>query len=451
MVGCTATFSFFPVQEFPSARELLGDLVSRESHTPQGERALAEYIAQLAERWGLGVVGIHEYPAGVPFAELYPPPLNVTIDINSENTAKPGEMLWFGHFDSIDPRTHYPPEYQGDPYMLTLDRNDPDVVKGLKSADMAAGIVSKFQAAWQLKQLRSHIRHSVRILLVGGEEGQSHGIYAALNKHDNLVEGAQCAVSTDIEVGTKIDDVPLICIGRPGRIGLRLIVKGKGMHTGAACTANPAKLVSVRQAIIQLALPEIRFPQREEEHFRALMPRTAAVARDWQPGNPETRTGARQENMSVPGAATIDIDVVNGNPALSPADIISIIHEEIDRKLYEFGITDTDVVEFRGESERRTPHLKPYLDHPDHTWVKTVASCMHATTGVQPMIKAGKGTADEGAVVHAMGIPTVILPPICEGEHTHYERVRLSSIDRNAATLRKLALLEDPLTHVDYR
>ncbi|OIO53501.1 hypothetical protein AUJ46_04860 [Candidatus Peregrinibacteria bacterium CG1_02_54_53] len=435
--------------EFPFASGLLGDLVSRESHTPHGERAIAEYIAQLAKRWNLGVVNVHEYPDDAPFADLDPPPLNVTIDINSENIAKPGEILEFGHFDSIDPATHYPPEYQGDPYQLILDRNDRDIAHGLKSADMAAGIVSMLLAAWQIKEHRSAMRHSVRILLVGGEEGQSHGIYAALDSHNNLAAGARAAISTDIEVGTQIDDVPLICIGRPGRIGLRLIVKGKGMHVGKACGAHPTELVAYREAAVKLALHDITFPQREEEHFRALMPKTAAVARDWRPGNPEKRTEVTQQNMSVPGAATIDIDVVNGNPALSSADIIDIIREGIDRKLREFGITSANVFEFRGESGRRTPHLKPYLEHPDHTWVKTVAECMSSTTGVRPMIKAGKGTADEGAVVHGMGIPTVILPPICEGEHTADECVRISSIERNARTLAALPFLEGPLTHVE--
>ncbi|MFH1444530.1 MAG: M20/M25/M40 family metallo-hydrolase [Candidatus Peregrinibacteria bacterium] len=439
------------MQEFPSSRELLGDLVTRESHTPQGERALAEYLAQFAEQWDLGAVNIHGYPPDAKFADLTPPPINVTIDINPDNTARPGEMLWFGHFDSIDPRTHYPPEYQGDAYQLTLDRNDPDVAKGLKSADMAAGIVSMLQAARQLRQDRSRIRHSVRILLVGGEEGQSHGIYAALDGHNNLVGGAHCAVSTDIAVGTKINDPPLLCIGRSGRVGLRLVVKGEGMHGGNASSADPLSLVTIRAAIVTLALPHIAFPQREEEHFRTLMPPTNAVVRDVHTGDPETRGTVRQENMSVPSLETIDIDVINSNPALDPATIIDIVRRGVDAALQKENIRDPDIVTYHREPGRETPFLKPYMEHPDHTWVKTVAQCMETTDGVRPLIKGGKGTADEGAVVHAMQIPTVILPPICEGEHTHYERVRLSSMDRNAATLRKLALLEDPLTHVNYR
>ncbi|MDO8468198.1 MAG: M20/M25/M40 family metallo-hydrolase [Candidatus Peribacter sp.] len=438
------------MQEFPSARELLGDLVSRQSHTPEGERSLAEYLAQFAERWGLGTVGIHPYPPSAKFADATPPPVNVTIDVNPEGTAGPGDMLWFGHFDSIDPRTHYPVGYQGDPYQLTLERGDDDIARGLKSADMGAGIVSMLTAAWQLKQDRSRIRHSVRILLVGGEEGQSHGIYAALDPHHNLVGNARCAVSTDIEVGTKIDDPPLICVGRPGRLGLRLVIKGKGMHGGNASAADPLSLVTTRAAIITLALPHIEFPQREEEHFRTLMPPTRAVVRDVHTGDPETRGTVRQGNMSVPSLETIDIDVINGNPALDPASIIDVVRRGVDAALQKKKIRDPDAVTYLGEPGRLTPSIKPYLDHPNHTWVQTVANCMEASSGVRPVIKAGKGTADEGALVDAMHIPTVILPPICEDEHTQDERVRVSSIVRNTATLRELAFVDHPLTHVDY-
>lgn len=399
------------VQEFPSVRGLLGDFVARESHTPAGERALAEYIADFAKKWDLGAVGVHAYPQGAKFADLTPPPINVTVDINPEQKVRSGEMLWFGHFDSIDPATHYPPEYRGDPYQLTLDRDDPDIACGLKTADMAAGLVSMLHAAWRLRQERERIQHTVRILLVGGEEGQSHGIYAALDPHRNLAGDARSAISTDIEVGTQIDDAPLLCIGRPGRVGLRLVVKGEGMHAGSACTADPRRLVSYREAIVRLCLHDIGFPQRDEPHFRALMPQTAAVARDWRAGDPATRTQTPQENMSVPRTATIDIDVINGNPALDPAAIIDILRRAIDETLKKARIHDPDVVTYLGEPGRQTPFLKPYLEHPDHTWVQTVAQCMQTAGGVHPRIAGGKGTADEGAVVHAMHIPTVILPP----------------------------------------
>ncbi|MDD5751358.1 MAG: M20/M25/M40 family metallo-hydrolase [Candidatus Peribacteraceae bacterium] len=434
--------------EFPSTIELLGELVSKESHTPAGQRAIAESIAQFARHWDLGAVQVHPYPSDAAFADLSPPPVNVTIDINTENRAHPGEMLWFGHFDSIDPKTHYPSDYQGNPYQLTLDRDDADIARGLKSADMAAGIVSMLRAAWQLRTCRSHVRHSIRILLVGGEEGQSHGIFAALKEENNLVRGARCAISTDIEVGTNINDPPLICIGRPGRVGLRLVVKGKGMHAGNVHTTRSTELVSTREALVRLCLQDVIFPQRDEQHFRDLMPPTTAVAKDWRAGDPETE---RLENMSVPHIASIDVDVINSNPALNPASIIAIIRRNIDAMLQEHGIHDPDVVTYLWEPGRRTPFIKPYLEYPDHTWVQTVEKCMQTSCGIKPLVKAGKGTADSGAVVHGAGISTVILPPICEGEHTAKEGVRPSSIDRNAATLKELALYPAPLTHVEYR
>ncbi|MDD4628070.1 MAG: M20/M25/M40 family metallo-hydrolase [Candidatus Peribacteraceae bacterium] len=434
--------------EFPSARELLGELVARESHTPKGARALAEFIENFARHWDLGAVTVHPYPPNAEFAEQMPPPVNMTIDINPENTVQPGEMLWYGHYDSIDPKTNYLPGYQGDPYQLTLDRNDPDIAGGLKSADQAAGLTSMLLAAQQLRAHRSSIRHSARCLLVPGEEGQSHGIYAALDPQNNLVSGSRCAISTDIEVGTNINDPPLICIGRPGRVGLRLVVKGKGMHTGNVHKADPMELVSTREALVRLCLKDIIFPQRDEQHFRDLMPPTSAVAKDWRAGDPNA---AKQENMSIPHIAIIDVDVINGNPALDPASIIAIIRSAVDETLQRHGIDDPNVVTYLKEPGRRTPFIKPYLEHPDHTWVKTVMKCMQTSSGIKPLVKSGNGTAESGVIAHLAGISTVILPPICEGEHTENERVRLSSIVRNAATLKELALHPAPLTHVDYR
>jgi len=142
---------------------------------------------------------------------------------------------------------------------------------------------------------------------------------------------------------------------------------------------------------------------------------------------------------------------VTANPELDPARTIDIIRRAIDQVLQEYGIRDPDVVTYLGEPGRLTRPIKPYLEHPNHTWVQTVAHCMEASSGVRPAIKAGKGTADEGVLVHAKQIPTVILPPICEDEHKEQERVRLSSIERNAATLRELAFVDHPLTHVEYR
>jgi len=173
--------------------------------------------------------------------------------------------------------------------------------------------------------------------------------------------------------------------------------------------------------------------------------------RDWRPGDPETRGEDRQENMSVPSVGTIDIDVLNGNPELDPATIIAILRRAIDQTLQINGIHEPDVVTFYSEPGRKTPAIRPYLDYPDHTWVQTVSACMQKVIGQPPVIKAGKGTADEGALVHEMNIPTVILPPICQGEHTKDERVRLSSIDQNANVLVQLAQVDHPLTYVQYQ
>lgn len=429
-----------PELPFPSTVDLLTELVGRESHTPEGQWKIAQYLAQFGERWGLGVTRVHPYPPRAEFAELDPPPCNVTMDINPQGKEGAGELVVFGHFDSIDPAENYPKTYQGNPYQLGPRGSDPDVYGGLKSADMAAGLVSMLLAAQELSQQCTKVRHSVRFLFVGGEEGQSHGIYAALNPQHNLFEGAKAGLSMDVAVGSSLKDSPCVCIGRPGRIGLRLSVTGDAMHVGRYTPERSMRLASSRAGLVQVAIPQLEFPARDESHFQKHMPESFAIVRGW--------GGRKSQAMNPPDRGDIDIDVVYGNPGLNVTTIIELVRHQVERFLHSYAALEHgERLVISSEPGRRTPFIPPYLEHPNHTFVRNALRAVQEANGKTPVeVRVGRGTEDAGVVVHGMHIPVCTIPPTCEGEHTADEAVSVSSIDRNANAIVNLVTQREPLT-----
>ena len=86
--------------EFPSTREILGEMVGMRSYTPMGRRSIAEYIVQFAQRWSLGDAQLVEFPKGARGAEQHPRPCNVVIDIGK---GRDETVLFHGHFDKVPP------------------------------------------------------------------------------------------------------------------------------------------------------------------------------------------------------------------------------------------------------------------------------------------------------------------------------------------------------------
>ncbi len=419
--------------EFPNTRSILASCVARESYTPPGARRMAEYLESFSNEWKLGETHLVDFPKGFPFAHVRPTPCNVYIDIPP--TQPGGEwMLWLNHFDSIDPTGHYP--VGRDPLELTTEPGDSDLCYGLKCNDPMGGVVAMLVAAHLLQQ-RNERRHGVRMLLVCGEEDQSQGVHAALSQ--NLVDDRiTCLVGTDILVGDTLQGPARLGIGRPGRVGLQVNIEGVDMHAGDYSDDKYPQLASTREAWINLALPTIQFPERPEQHYQQYMPRSRCTISQWSSG--------KTHGLSVAKEATVNVDVIYGNPELDEVVIKAAVRDALQRTLQDHNIREPDdVMTVVREPGRKMDFTKPYLEAPNSPLVQTCLNIMRQRLG-EVVLCAAKGTADEPVVVHRKRIPGVIIAPRGRGEHTDGECVSLKSIDETAAVLADLACHDGPLT-----
>lgn len=422
--------------EFPSTRQLLSEFVGMESHSLEGQRqkanALYSFIYNSDISDGVRLV---EYLQTGQDSRLHPPQANVVFDIKGP----PGSdtILWLGHYDTVSPKHYASGE---NPYQLTPDRVRPSVYHGLGTYDMLGGVVSFLVAAHRICAERSNLRHNIRCLLVGLEEKQSQGIHAALNSPDNIVGDINCCVSTDIPAYASLDDSPALCIGRPGRTGLRITVEGTQMHAGQYRDEKFSELVSTRTGLCMLHLPKIRFPECQEPHFRELMPPSICTLANWYSENPGS--------LSVPHRAHIDVNVLYSNPALDDVDISEHVRKELAMLLAREGIYDEKAVSVMLEPGRVTPFTRPYLEQPDHPFVQTTLGLMRRHFGQAVSIKAASGTADEPIIANSRHVPTVIIPPRGQNEHVPGECVDIDSIEHQIVpTLVDMAFLDQPFRY----
>jgi hypothetical protein len=411
--------------EFPSVREILGMLVEKRSYTPRGQRDIAEEIVQFANRWSLGDARLVEFPPAAKFAEKSPKPCNVTIDIGQGSDEC---VVFLGHFDKVPP-TDYPSDFERNPDQLIQDEEHHDICYGLGSYDMLAGCAAYLAAARDL-QVATHRR--IRILLVWGEENQSEGTHAALHSSQDLLEGASCAISTEVPVGAELGDHANLYIGRPGRVGLQLRVQGPTMHSGRVRREILHTLAPHRDAMVTLALEQLRFPEHPNDPLH-LMPESLCVPDEWR--------SKRPHSLTVPSEGIKNYDVLFTHPGLDPTAIHSIVHRAVR------GALGDDNFTLLLEPDRELPFTKPWLEEPHYTIVRHGLRYASEVYNKDATLKAGRGVADEAIVVHSKHIPAISFPPEGTGEHTRNERVRISSVEQRVVPfLQKIAAHDGLLT-----
>jgi acetylornithine deacetylase/succinyl-diaminopimelate desuccinylase-like protein len=426
------------VQEFPSTRAILAELVDQESFTREGQRAKAEHLVDFANRWGLGNARLVEYPDGAKHANESPKPCNVLIEIEpTQSTLSREHLLVVNHFDTVPP-VSFPSDIERTPHQLFPSRSDPDVCYAVGAYDDLQGVTANLVAAHQLQQ-RNDVRHHVSFLLVSGEEDESQGIHAALHPDQDLTRNATCCVSNDIPVGAHLGDPAVLGVGRQGRVGIQIVLRGAGMHSGRYKPQEDGRLIaSTLDGYAKIAIPQITFPERPEPQFRHLMPPSYCAARKWSSVDPHS--------LSIPAESTIDLDVLYGNPELDEPAIIDHVRRSLEEAFSRNGLPP-DSFYLKREADRSLPFTKPFLESPDHTFVRTVQRIMGQVVGKAVALQVFRGTADEPIVVHRKKIPAVIFAADGDGEHTGKERVRVSSIDQRVVpTLVALATHDGPLT-----
>ncbi len=392
---------------FPSVLDILTELVRIGAHTLEAQRRMAQWLHDFAKEWQLGDVRLASYPTDLPYASAHPEQCNVVIDIGD---GREELMIWHGHFDVVPPDS-YPADH--DPCALRK-LPEPDLYAGLGSYDMLGGIAAILVALHDVT-IAPHRR--IRVILVGQEEDQSQGTFAASHSTMNLFEGATCAVSTELLVGGKLTDSPQVVIGRPGRVGLDVRIQKEQLHVGSVTRDMFEQLAVQCDAKAKLAAMDIRLPHHPHDALHLLSHPLVAV-RGWGSSQPKS--------LSVAGEAWFNLQIHYTDPDMTPEDVRRVVEKHL------IPIVG-DGLSVQMEHGRVTPLCRPWLEKHDSAYVRTmadIASSVAAEHGCGTVeLKAGGGVADETILAHEHGIPVVCIPSTGEGEHTPHERVNLRSIE----------------------
>lgn len=414
--------------EFPSTKDLLGDLVALKPHTLQGQRDVAEYIRNLAMRWNIGDVQIVDFPETAKLSDGSPKPCNIIIEkgVGTEET-----IVSHTHFDSVPP-TDFPRNFERQPHQLTEDPQNPDICYANAGFDDLSHLAADLVAFHRFEPWKGR---KMVLVSVSGEEDQSQGTHALF--HPDFLHGknpilkADGFISGEIPVASSIDDPQTLLIGRPGRVGLHLEVFGDAFHTGKLRRVLFDNLVATRGSLVKANLKHIFFPEHPNDPLH-LMPESLCAPGTWRTNQPRSLTVVSKE--------TIHLDVIFTNPALSPTEIHGIVNRKI------AGILGDENFILTFEAGRELPFTKPYLESPDNPFVRRGLEIAANVNGQWHEPKAGRGTADEPILVHESNKPCIIFPTQGEDEHLCSERVRISSIDRRAAFVEQAATFDRPLT-----
>ena len=192
-----------------------------------------------------------------------------------------------------------------------------------------------------------------------------------------------------------------------------------------------SSLASNREAQARLALGQITFPEHPHDPLK-LMPESLCILG-------EAKSSHRQ-SLSVPGTCSAHLDVLYSDPHLDPAEIQRIVWRAIRDCLGDENFSLTL------EQDRVLPYTKPWLEDPNHVFVRRCLEFGGQAYGSAVQCRAARGVADESILVHAKHIPAVCFPPEGEDEHVRDECVRISSIAKRVVPfLRSVAAYDGAL------
>lgn len=406
--------------EFPSPERIIAELNDLQPyikvgdpHPRRGEMEAGDWIADFAKQWSLGDVKKHPMPRTNRFEKFFTDEstelANVTIDIGEGDE----EILYLhGHRDVVPPSS-----YQNKSIAIMQDATRENIYTGLGCHDMLAGVASILTALRKIKVAR-HRR--IRAVIVFGEENDSEGTHAAFDSRNNLFEfdGKRFALSTEISVGTTLNDPYHLIVGRPGRIALNATIYGEAMHAGSVGPDVWHLLTHRRASKVRVALEEMQL-QRHPHDTRDLMRGSTAI------GNYAAR---KVGGLSTTSAEDMEINIHYSHPEQGMKQLFPLVQKRIAEVL---GDENFELL----PPKRDMPWTEPWLeelDNPGYRFPHIIQQiAKQVPAGIKQSSKVpfrtGKGVADEG-IIAKHNIPVVCIPPCGEGEHTNREAVDIRCI-----------------------
>ncbi len=288
------------------------------------------------------------------------------------------------------------------------------------------------------------------MLFVSNEEEQSQGFHAA--QEDDLLKHVNEALSLEIQVGSTLDQAPVLLAGRPGRVELQINFSGKSSHTGAVTGKDDGLYVF---SAFSKALNLVRTIPLEEdprdyphtlignmrrslfaalqgffsvENRRLLMPRASIVPTFGRLNAPG--------GMSMANTGYFHVDVLYSNSQLTPEAIRSAVclalRKALPKEIYCDVLLDPD---------RTTPPTGPWREESGEALIREAYGIARKMLprGNELTITYGGPTADEAIISRRKKIPVVGMPPVMTGEHTAEETLDLRSLASQSSFIQALA------------
>lgn len=416
-------------REFPTSLEMLQQCVDlrsdiRTSEGRAGYRQVLEYIRDLAQKWSLGNVKMHEFDDQFT-SENEPLAANLTIEIGSDDPVETG--IFYAHGDVIHGENVYAADRN--PYHLRKGASD-GVYEGCGALDMKAGLIAELQALHGIEEKLKRARRRIIMLVTYGEEEDSSGI----NYARPIIRQADWAISTEISVNSTLGENGHLLHARPGRVRFDVDIEGLAQgHMGTLTSQTRKHLVKSRLIRASNVIDQLKIPCPYQYKNECRMPYQICYANEIGVYPPTS--------YSLTDRAWMHVEVSYNNPQLELPELEAILHNQLEKTLKR-GFT------IQPQRDRTQPWIKPWREKKTHPLVQAGAEELSRLIKREAFTRWGNPVAEEGVFADER-VPIITLPPDGEGEHTAHERVFLPYIDKvmvpflqNMATRKEALVLE---------
>ncbi|MEM0106719.1 MAG: M20/M25/M40 family metallo-hydrolase [Candidatus Micrarchaeaceae archaeon] len=306
-------------------------------------------------------------------------------------------ILLYGHMDVVEVGEGW----LHDPFKLFVEG---DIAYGRGVHDMKGGIVSIMEAVEGIEPKGIKIKVAFGV----DEEQISKGSNALINS--GWLNDVKFAIVPESNATKKFSGnpgLPLVVLGRRGRVPIEVTVHGKAAH---AASPEQGRNAIEGMARLLASLGEIRLAENAKLGKGSIC--TLSVS-------------GKAESLTVPDACTAVIDR-HYVPPETEGQVVAQVKE-----LAEIKGIDAEVKPVK----RETPFLMPYITDENNEYVKRLSSLIIKSYG---RIEYGYGlsVADENAFGARLGMPVAVIGPKGGNAHSANEWASISSIEETAKLFR---------------
>ncbi len=374
-----------------------------------GEWEKAIWLEEKLRSWG--ITDIERMDAPDPRAPSGKRP-NIIVNIKGKQEKK----VWLlCHLDVVPPGELS--FWDSNPWELTIDKNDPDIIRGRGVEDNQQSIVAALLIAKVLSEQKIVSDYGLSIMLLSDEESQNtYGI-------DYILKEFPCPIKSDDLVlvpdfGTKAGD--LLEVAEKGVLWLRVSVLGKQCHA-----STPEDGVNALVASAEMIL-------RMKEVENALSERNALFSPDRTTIIP-TRHDSNVPNINtIPGKEVFFIDC-RVLPAYTIDHIVSLV-KKLGSEIESIHGVNVNVEIYSAE-----PAAKP--TDPKSEVVVRLQKSIKTTYNID-CIPGGVGGSTMASRIRALDIPAAVWSSAMPNYHQPNEGSRISSTIGDAQVFARLLFEE---------